>query len=82
MEERSAILSHGRPQNDVVNWINSERRWGWGGFRTGDRLAELDVLFQPDGPADRRVFLGSTPQSEEIRLHGEILRVLRRISRR
>lgn len=25
MEERSVILSHGRPQYDVVNWINSER---------------------------------------------------------
>lgn len=52
MEERSAILSHGRPQYVVVNWINSERL-----ELHYERKAQLDVVFQQaDGLVDQRCF--------------------------
>lgn len=59
MEERSAILSHGRPQYDVVNWINSE---DWS-FITRDRLTKLNVIFQQ--AFNPEVYLGYTSQSNK-----------------
>lgn len=67
MEERSAILSHGRPQYDVVNWINSE---DWS-FITRDRLTKLNVIFQQ--AFNPEVYLGYTSQSNK---HVSIVRFL------